>query len=173
MKRFGTMGAALLLGACGGQNVHEAVPLGALVKPGTAPWLSISGGAEKLEVRGLDHKLTLQPSPGLAAAMQSQLGAQLASSYVHDLVVTCSGLTSSLRVDQDKSPGNLAMELGLHCALWAHGFETARDYRTQPSAALGAGAADQAYAEALPKLLADGAGDIAEQMRADIRKVSR
>lgn len=172
MKRFGVIGAALLLGACGGQHVREPAELGALVTPGKAPWLTVTGGADKLDVRGLDHKLTLQPSPDLAAAVQSQLGTQLASSYVHDLVVTCNGLTTSLRVDQDKSPGSVSMELGLHCSLWAHGYESARDYKTQPSASVGGGAADQAYAQALPKLLADGAGDIAEQMRGDIRKIA-
>lgn len=116
MKRFLVIAtAAALLSACGGQNVHEAAAIGDLVKPGTAPWLTVTGGADKLDVRGLDHKLTLEPSPNLATAVQSQLGEQLAASYVQDLVVTCSGLTTSLRVDEDKSPGNVAMELGVHC----------------------------------------------------------
>ncbi|RUL71121.1 hypothetical protein [Dyella choica] len=173
MKRFGVIGAALLLGACGGQHVREPAALGDLVKSGAAPWLTVTGGADKLDVRGLDHKLTLQPAPDLATAIQSQLGTQLASSYVHDLVVTCSGLTSSLRVDQDKSPGNVAMDLGLHCSLWVQGYETAHDYKTQSSASVGSGAGDQAYAQALSKLLVDGAGDIAEQMRGDLRKIAR
>src|SRR5581483_7071323 len=127
----------------------------------------------KLDVRGLDHKLTLEPSPELAKAMQSQLGAQLAASYVQDLVVTCNALNTSLRVDEEKSPGNVSMDLGVHCAIWAHGFEVNHDYKTQVSTAVGSGAGDQAYAQALPKLLTDGAGGIAEQMSGDIRKVAR
>ncbi|GLQ94286.1 hypothetical protein [Dyella acidisoli] len=174
MKRFLLTGAvAALLAACGGENVHAPASLGALVQPGTAPWLTVTGGADKLDVRGLDHKLTLEPSPELAKAMQSQLGAQLTSSYEQDLVVTCSSLTTSLRVDQEKSPGNVSMDLGLHCAIWAHGFEATHDYKTQVSTSVAGGVGDQAYAEALPKLLTDGAGGIAEQMRGDIRKVAR
>jgi len=174
MKRFLLTGAvAALLAACGGQNVHAPAPLGALVQPGTAPWLTVAGGADKLEVRGLDHKLTLEPAPELAKAVQSQLGAQLASSYVQDLVVTCGAVTTSLRVDEEKSPGNVAMDLGLHCSIWAHGFEVNHDYKTQVSASVGGGASDQAYAQALPKLVSDGAGGIADQMRGDIRKVAR
>jgi hypothetical protein len=172
MKRFLVIGTAALLGACGGQNVHEPASLGDLVKPGTAPWLTVTGGTDKLDVRGLDHKLTLEPSPDLAAAVQSQLGTQLAASYVRDLVVTCSGLTTSLRVDQDKSPGNVAMDLGLRCALWVHGYEATHDYRSQPSASVAGGVGDQAYAQALPKLLADAASDIAGQMHGDIQKIS-
>ena len=174
MKRFLMIGAAAaLLAACGGQNVHAPAPLGSLVQPGTAPWLTVTGGADKLDVRGLDHKLTLEPSPELAKAVQSQLGAQLAANYVQDLVVTCNGLSTSLRVDEEKSPGNVSMDLGVHCAIWAHGFEVNHDYKTQVSTAVGSGAGDQAYAQALPKLLTDGAGGIAEQMRGDIRKVAR
>ena len=174
MTRFLMIGAAAaLLAACGGQNVHAPAPLGDLVQPGTAPWLTVTGGADKLDVRGLDHKLTLEPSPELAKAMQSQLGAQLAASYVQDLVVTCNALSTSLRVDEEKSPGNVSMDLGVHCAIWAHGFEVNHDYKTQVSTAVGSGAGDQAYAQALPKLLTDGAGGIAEQMRGDIRKVAR
>lgn len=172
MKRLLVVGATALLCACGGQNVHAPASLGDLVKPGTAPWLTVTGGGDKLEVRGLDHKLTLEPSPELSAAVQSQLGAQLQSSYVQDLVVTCSSLSSDLRVDEDKSPGNVAMNLAVHCSIWAHGFDTGHDYKAQVSTAVGSGAVDQAYAQALPKLLADGAGDIANQMRGDIRKIA-
>jgi len=174
MKRFLAIAAAMaLLAACGGQNVHEPAALGDLVKPGTTPWLTVASSADKLEVRGLDHKLTLEPSPDLAVAVQSQLGEQLSASYVQDLVVTCNGLTSSLRVDQDKSPGSVAMELGLHCSLWAHGFEAAHDYKAQPSASVAGGVGDAAYAQALPTLLSAGAGDIAAQIRGDIRKIAR
>lgn len=173
MKRFLAIAAATaLLAACGGQNVHEPAALAGLVKPGTAPWLTVAGGADKLEVRGLDHKLTLEPSPDLAAAVQSQLGEQLDASYVQDLVVTCSGLTTSLRVDQDKAPGQVAMALGLHCSMWANGRETAHDYKAQPSAAVAGGVGDAAYAQALPALLSEGAEDIAAKMREDIRKVA-
>ena len=172
MKRFLVIGTTALLCACGGQKTHAPVPLGDLVKPGTAPWLTVTGGTDKLDVRGLDHKLTLEPSPDLAAAVQSQLGSQLAPSYVQDLVVTCDALSTSLHVDEDKSPGNVAMDLGLHCQIWAHGFDVKRDYKTQVSASVAGGVGDQAYAQALPKLLADGAGDIAGQMRGDIRKVA-
>lgn len=172
MKRLLVIGTTALLCACGGQNVHAPASLGELVKPGTAPWLTVTGGTDKLDVRGLDHKLTLEPSPDLSAAMQSQLGEQLTASYVQDLVVTCTALTTSLRVDQDKSPGNMAMDLGLHCSIWAHGFDANHDYKSQVSASVTGSADDQAYARALPKLLADGAGDIANQMRGDIRKIA-
>lgn len=173
MKRFWVIGAAALLGACGGQNVRAPAPLGELVKSGAAPWLTVTGGADKLEVRGLDHKLTLEPAPDLSTALQSQLGVQLESSYVRDLVVTCTTLNASLRVDQDKSPGSIGMELGMHCAIWKHGFDANHDYKAQVSAPVAAGADDAAYAQALPKLLADGAGDIAGQVSADIRKLGR
>jgi hypothetical protein len=166
------IGAAALLCACGGENVHAPAPLGDLVKPGIAPWLTVAGSEDKLDVRGLDHKLTLEPSPDLAAVLQSQLGAQLAPSYVQDLVVTCDALSTSLRVDQDKAPGTVAMEVGLHCAMWAHGFDASHDYKAKVSAPVASDAGDQAYAQALPKLLADGAGDIASQMSADIHKLA-
>ncbi|HUA81521.1 MAG TPA: hypothetical protein VL997_14180 [Dyella sp.] len=172
MKRLMVVGATALFCACGGQKVRAPAPLGDLVKPGTAPWLTVTGGADKLDVRGLDHKLTLEPSPELSAAVQSQLGTQLQSSYVQDLVVSCSSLSTDLRVDEDKSPGHVAMNLALHCSIWARGFDTSRDYKTQVSAAVGNGASDQAYAQALPKLLADGAGDIANQMRGDLRSIA-
>lgn len=173
MKCFLVIGAAALLSACGGQKVRAPAPLGDLVKPGVAPWLTVAGSADKLEVRGLDHKLTLEPSPDVAAAVQSQLGSQLASSYVQDLVVTCSALTTTLHVNEDKSPGNVAMDLGLHCQLWSHGFDVNHDYKTQVSASVAGGVGDQAYAQALPTLLVDGTADIANQMRGDIRKVAR
>jgi hypothetical protein len=173
MKRLLVFGAAALLSACGGEVVNAPAPLGDLVKPGTAPWLTVSGGADKLEVRGLDHKLILEPSPDLAAAVQSQLGAQLQSSYIHDLVVTCSSLDASVRVDQKKAPGDLAMDVGLHCAIWAHGFDANRDYKAQASTAVGEGAGDQAYAQALPKLLADSSDDIAGQLRGDLQKFAQ
>jgi hypothetical protein len=173
MKRFLVVGAvAALLCACGGQNVHAPAPIGSLVKPGTAPWLTVAGNVSTLEVRGLDHKLILEPSPGVSAAVQSQLGAQLQADYFPDLVVTCTALTTVMREDQDKAPGNVAMDLGLHCAVWARGFDTNHDYKSQVSTAVASGAGDQAYADALPKLLADGAGDIAGQLRGDLQKIA-
>lgn len=173
MKRFLMIGAAVaLLAACGGQNVHEPAPIGDLVKPGMAPWLTVARSADTLVVRGLDHKLTLEPSPDLSAAVQSQLGAQLRADYFPDLVVTCTALTTAMHVDQDKAPGNVAMDLGLHCAVWARGFDTGHDYKAQVSTAVASGAGDEAYAQALPKLLADGAGDIASQLRGDLQKMA-
>ncbi|GLQ96249.1 hypothetical protein [Dyella mobilis] len=170
MKRLWLLGAAALLGACGGQVVHEPAAVGDLVTPGTAPWLTVTGGDDKLEVRGLDHKLILEPAPNLAAAVQSQLGAQLQPSYFQDLVVTCSSLVAGLHVNQKKAPGKLAMDVGMHCGIWAHGFDSSHDYEAAVSAAVGEGAADQAYAQALPKLLADSAGEIATQLRGDLQK---
>ncbi|RDS84964.1 hypothetical protein DWU98_03195 [Dyella monticola] len=172
MKRFLVIGATALLCACGGQNVHESASLGDLVKPGTAPWLTVATGADKLEVRGLDHKLTLQPSPDLSAAVQSQLGSLLQPSYVPDLVVTCGAPTISLRVDQDKSPSTVAMDLGLHCAIWAHGYDANHDYKTQVSTAVASSTEDQAYAQALSKLVADSSSDIASQLRGDIGTIA-
>jgi hypothetical protein len=173
MKRFLVVGVAMaLLSACGGQDVHAPVPIGNLVKPGTAPWLTVAGGVDKLEVRGLDHKLILEPSPDLTAAVQSQLGAQLQADYFQDLVVTCTGLTTTMRVDEDKSPGSVAMDLGLHCAVWSRGFDTNHDYKAQVSANVASGNGDQAYAQALPELLASGAGDIANQLRGDLQKLA-
>jgi hypothetical protein len=170
MKRLLVVSAAALLSACGGQVVHAPAPLGDLVRPGTAPWLTVAGGDDKLEVRGLDHKLILEPSPELAAAMQSQLGAQLQPSYIQDLVVTCSSLAVTLHVDEKKAPGNLAMDAALHCAIWAHGFDANHDYKVQVTTATGEGASDQAYAQALPKLLADSSGEIASQLRGDLQQ---
>jgi hypothetical protein len=173
MKRFLVIGAAVaLLSACGGQDVHAPVSIGNLVKPGTAPWLTVAGGTDKLEVRGLDHKLTLEPSPDISAAVQSQLGTQLQADYFQDLVVTCTSLTTTMRVDQDKSPGSVAMDLGLHCSVWSRGFDTNHDYKSQVSASVAGGDGDQAYAQALPKLLADGTSDIAGQLRGDLHKLA-
>jgi hypothetical protein len=173
MKRLLVFGAAALLCACGGEVVHSPAPIGDLVKPGTAPWLTVTGGEDKLEVRGLDHKLILEPSPALAVAAQSQLGAQLQPSYFQDLVVTCTSLNVTLHVDQEKAPGNLSMDVGVHCAIWAHGFDASHDYKAQVSAAVGEGAGDPAYAQALPKLLADGTGDIAGQLRGDLQQFTQ
>jgi hypothetical protein len=171
MKRFLMVGAAAaLLAACGGQTVRMQAPLGNLVQPGTAPWLKVAGGADKLDVRGLDHKLTLDPSPDIASAFQSQLGARLQADYFPDLVVSCSSLTTALRVDQDKAPGQLAMDLSVHCAVWAKGFDTNYDYKSQVSTAAGD---DNAYALALPTLLAHGADDVAGQLRGDLHKLNR
>jgi hypothetical protein len=170
MKRLLVIGAAALLGACGGQVVHAPAPIGDLVKPGTAPWLTVAGGEDKLEVRGLDHKLFLDPSPELAAAVQSQLGAQLQSSYFQDLVITCSSLDTSLRVDEKKAPDELQLQMNLHCGIWAHGFDSKHDYQVHVSVAVPGGATDQSYAQSLPTLLADGSNDMAGQLRADLQK---
>lgn len=174
MKRFLMVGAAAaLLGACGGQNVQVQAPLGDLVRPGAAPWLTVAGGTDKLDVRGLDHKVILQPSPDVSAAFQSQLGARLQSDYFQDLVVTCTSLTTTMRVDEDKAPGNVSMDLGLHCAVWSRGFDTNHDYKTQVSTAVASGSGDGGYAQALPKLLSDSADDIASQLRGDLQKLKR
>jgi hypothetical protein len=170
MKRLWILGAAALLGACGGEVVHAPASVSDLVRPGTAPWLTVAGGDDKLEVRGLDHKLILEPAPDLAVAVQSQLGAQLQPSYFQDLVVTCTSLATTLHVDKKKAPGDLSMEMGLHCSIWAHGFDANHDYQTQVSAAVGDGSGDAGYAQALPRLLADGSGEIAGQIRGDLQK---
>lgn len=172
MKRFYlAAAAALLLCACGGQTVHTPAPIGELVKPGLSPWLTVTGGEDKLEVRGLDHKLVLEPTPDVAMAVQSQLGAQLQANYFQDLVVTCSSLKTTLRADSDNTPASLDMDLGLHCGIWARGFDVSHDYKARVSTAMGAAAGDQSYAQALPKLLADGADQIAVQLRTDLRKI--
>jgi hypothetical protein len=173
MKRLLVFGAAALLSACGGQVVHAPAPISDLVKPGMAPWLTVTGGEESLEVRGLDHKLILEPSPDLAAAVQSQLGARLQPSYFQDLVVSCSSLDAALHVNEKKAPGDLAMQMGVHCTIWAHGFDIDHDYRVQASAAVAEGSGDQGYAQALPKLLADSTGDIASQLHDDLQKLAQ
>lgn len=169
MKRFLIIGATALLSACGGQHMVAHAPIGALVTPGATPWLTVKGGEPELDVRGLDHKLTLQPSPDLSAAVQSQLGSRLSSDYFTNLVVTCTALTATLHVDQDKAPGDVAMDIGLHCSFWARGFDTAHDYKTRVSTAVAGGAGDQGYADALTKLVADGSADIAGQVHGDLQ----
>jgi hypothetical protein len=169
MKRFLIIGATALLSACGGQQMVAHAPIGTLVTPNAAPWLTVTGGDPELDVRGLDHKLTLQPSPDLSAAVQSQLGSRLSDAYFSNLVVTCTALTATLRVDQDKAPGDVAMDMGLHCSFWARGFDTAHDYKTRVSTAVAGGAGDQGYADALAKLVADGSADIAGQVRGDLQ----
>jgi hypothetical protein len=169
MKRLWVIGAAALLSACGGQVAHAPVPIGNLVKPGTTPWLTVTGGEDKLEVRGLDHKLILEPSPDLAAAVQSQLGTQLQSSYFQDLVVTCSSLDTALRVDEKKAPGEMQLEMSLHCGVWSHGFDAKHDYKVQVSTAVSGRASDQGYAQTLPALLASGASEVASQLRGDLQ----
>jgi hypothetical protein len=173
MKRLLVMGAAALLSACGGQVVHAPAPIGDLVKPGAAPWLTVAGGADKLEVRGLDHKLLLEPSPDLAAAVQSQLGAQLQSSYFEDLVVTCSSLDTALYVDEKKAPGEMQLAMSLHCGIWAHGFDAKHDYKVQVATAVSDGASDRGYVQALPILLTNGANDVASQLRDDLQTFAR
>jgi hypothetical protein len=169
MKRFLTIGAMALLSACGGQQMVAHAPIGTLVTPGTAPWLTVTGAEPELDVRGLDHKLILQPSPDLSAAVQSQLGARLSSDYSSNLVVTCTALTATLRVDQDKAPGDVAMDMGLHCSFWARGFDTNHDYKTRVSTNVAGAAGDQGYADALAKLVADGSADIASQVSGDLK----
>jgi hypothetical protein len=170
MKRSLLIAAAALLSACGGQVVHAPAPIGDLVKPGTAPWLTVAGGPDKLEVRGLDHKLILEPSPDLAAAVQSQLGTQLQPNYFQDLVVTCSSLDTALRVDEKKAPGELGLDMTVHCSIWARGFDSNHDYKAQVWAPVSGGATDQGYAQTLPTLLADGANEVASQLRGDLQK---
>ncbi|GGA06426.1 hypothetical protein [Dyella caseinilytica] len=173
MKRTLLIAAAALLSACGGQVVHAPAPIGDLVKPGMAPWLTVAGGPDKLEVRGLDHKLILEPSPDLARAVQSQLGAQLQPSYFQDLVMTCSALDTALRVDEEKAPGELGLDMTLHCSIWARGFDTQHDYKVHVSAPVTGGATDQGYAQTLPSLLADGSNDMAIQLRGDLQKFAQ
>jgi len=170
MKRLLVIGAAALLSACGGQVVHAPAPIGDLVKPGTPPWLTVTGGEDKLEVRGLDHKLLLEPAPELATAVQSQLGTQVLHSYFQGLVVTCSSLAATLHVDEKKAPGELQLEMSLHCGIWARGFDADHDYTVHVSAAVSDGDGDQGYARALPVLLANGANDVAAQLRSDLQK---
>jgi hypothetical protein len=170
MKRLVVLGTAVLLSACGGEVVHAPAPLGDLVKPGTAPWLTVAGGADKLEVRGLDHKLILEPSPAVAAAVQSQLGAQLQPDYFPDLVVTCTSLDTELHVNEKKAPGELGLDMTVQCSVWSRGFDTNHNYKAAVSAAVGAGGSDPGYAQTLPTLLADGANEIAAQLRADLQK---
>lgn len=173
MKRLVVIGAVALLSACGGQVAHAPASIGDLVRPVAAPWLTVAGDADKLEVRGLDHKLIIDPSPGLSAAIQSQLRTQLQSSYFQDLVVTCTSLAVALHVDPRKSPGNVGMDLGLHCEIWARGFDAQHDYKTQVSAAVAGSAGDQGYAQALPQLLGDGATDIAGQLRGNLQQFAK
>jgi hypothetical protein len=105
--------------------------------------------------------------------MQSQLGAQLQPSYFQDLVVTCTSLATALRVDPSKAPDELAMDLGVHCEIWAKGFDSHHDYKVEVSTAVASGAGDQGYAQALPTLLADSATDLAGQLRGDLQKFAR
>jgi hypothetical protein len=169
MKRLLILGATALLSACGGQEMIAHAPIGTLVTPNATPWLTVAGGQPQLDVRGLDHKLILQPSPDISAAVQSQMGAQLSSAYFRNLVVTCTALTAALRVDQDKAPGDVAMDMAVHCSFWAGGLDRAHDYKTRVSTAVISTAGDQGYADALPKLLADGSADIAKQVRDDLQ----
>jgi hypothetical protein len=169
MKRFLIIGATALLCACGGQQMVAHAPIGTLVRPGIAPWLTVSDAQPQLEVRGLDHKLYLEPTPALSAAVQSQLGSQLSGYYFSNLVVTCTALTAEVRVDQDKAPGEAAMDMGLHCSFWARGFDTSHDYKTRVSTAVASGAGDQGYVDALPTLVANSSADIAKQMRDDLQ----
>lgn len=172
MKRVLLVGvAAALLGACGGQEMVVHAPIGALVRSGTAPWLTVAAGPDELEVRGLDHKLLIDPSPDLSAAVQSQLRAQLGADYFPDLVVSCNALTATLRVDQDKAPGEIAMALTAHCSFWARGFDTTHDYKAQASAPVASTAGDQGYGDALPKLIADSSANLAEQLRSDLHRL--
>ncbi|MBE1159800.1 hypothetical protein [Dyella acidiphila] len=172
MKRLVVIGTAALLSACGGEVVHAPASLGDLVRPGTAPWLTVAGGPDKLEVRGLDHKLILEPAPALAAAVQSQLGAQLQPDYFQDLVVTCTSLDAAVHVNEKKAPGELGLDLSMQCAIWARGFDTNHDYKAQVSASAAGSGSDQGYAQTLPTLLADGANEMASQLRADMQKAA-
>ena len=170
MKRALVIGATLLLCACG-HSVRTQASLGRLVVPGTAPWLQVAAGPDKVDVRGLDQSLTLEPDPTLSAALQSQLGQALQPDYFADLIISCDSLATEMRVNQKKAPGAVAMDLSIHCTINADGREASQTYQVKPSAAVGDAAGDTAYAQALPTLLAAGAKDLATQLDVGIKAI--
>lgn len=172
MKRMLAMGATLLLCACG-HSVRTPASLGGLVVPGTAPWLQIAAGPDKVDVRGLDQSLTLEPDPTLSVALQSQLGQALQPDYFADLIISCDSIETGMRVNQKKAPGAVAMDLSIRCTINASGQETSHTYQVKPSTAVADGAGDTAYAQALPTLLAAGAKDLASQLDVGIKATAK
>lgn len=161
------MGAMLSLTACS-HDVRMAVPLGATVPQGVAPWLQVTKGQEQVEVKGLERKLVLTPAPALADALQSSLRKALARDYFTDLTVGCDSLDAGMKVDQDDAPGKVAMNLSLRCTINARGYVSRHDYLARPTGEVAADADNSAYAHALPGLLDAAATDIAGHLRTDI-----
>jgi hypothetical protein len=167
MKKFAwVVGGAMLLAACGGaQDVRAPVALDSLVTPISAPWLQVDQQAQDVEVRGLDHSVTLTPQPSVSAVLQSRLRQSLQPNYFTDLIVGCEQVFAEMRVDADATPNNITLELGTHCTINARGRISSRTYHVQPSMPV---PAHRDYAKALSTLLATGTEDIAGQLRADI-----
>lgn len=168
MKKFAWVaGATLLLAACGGsRDVRVPAALGSLVTPASAAWLQVDQQPLDVEVRGLDHSLTLTPTPPVSEVLQARLRHALQSSYFTDLVVHCEEVSSEMRVDTDATPPTVTLELGTHCTINARGLISSHSYHVQPSLPA---PADGNYAKSLASLLATGADDIAGQLRTDVQ----
>ena len=164
-KQIGVIGCALLLGACGGQDTRTPVALDSLVVPTTAPWLQVEQKPMDLVVRGLDPSLTLTPAPSVPAVLQAQLRQALQTSYITNLVVTCTDVEARMQLDTDATPNSVTLALSLHCTTNAQGLVSSRDYRAQPAIPA---PADGDYRKALVALLATGSADIAGQLNADV-----
>jgi len=168
MKRIAlAAGAALVLAGCS-HDVRVAAPLGSLVAPNTAPWLQVASGPDQVEVKGLDQKLLLVPSPALAKAVQSALGRALQPDYFTDLTLACGSLDARMKVDRDNAPGKVTMDLSLHCTINARGFVSQSSYQAEPSTDVAANADSTAYGRALPVLVSAAATDVAGRLQADI-----
>jgi hypothetical protein len=170
MKRIAlAVGASLLLAACS-HDVRQTVPLGAMVVPGTAPWLQVAQGPEQVEVKGLEQKLVLTPEPPLASAVQSALGKAMLPDYFTDLTIACNALDVRMKTDEEDAPGKVAMDFSLDCTINARGFVTHASYAAAPTTVVPANAGVEAYAHALPVLLEEATTQVATQLRADLAK---
>jgi hypothetical protein len=168
MKKFAWVAAgALLLAACGGsQQTRQPVALGSLVMPSSAPWLQVDQQDKDVEVRGLDQSLTLVPAPPVSEVLQARLRHALQPDYFTDLVVHCEQVFTEMRADTEATPANATLELGTRCTINARGLISSRAYRAQPTLPV---PANGDYAKVLASLLADGADDIAAQLRANVQ----
>ncbi|PWK87796.1 hypothetical protein [Fulvimonas soli] len=163
--------STLLLAACGRQDTRTPVPLQQLVQPASAPWLTLPQDAFDVPVRGADGKVVLNPSPSVPEVLQAQLRHAAQPEYYTDLVVSCDGLKTGMRVDTpEDGPSSATLDLALHCRINARGIFTDRGYAAHPTLPV---PADQNYARLFTALLDAAGKDVAGRLAADIHASRR
>jgi hypothetical protein len=172
MKRILAVAGTLLLAACG-HDTRTTAALGTLVVPNQAPWLILAPGPDKLDVKGLEQSVQLQPDPPLATALEAQLRAAVQPDYFTNLTIGCNDLKAQMRGGSEDAPDRVDLELALHCTINARGYVSQHDYESSSSTTVPTGSDADAYARALAVLLRDGAGRIATQLKPDVRSSLR
>ncbi|KRE89396.1 hypothetical protein ASG87_03385 [Frateuria sp. Soil773] len=170
-RSWAAAAAALLLAACGGEQVRTPVALGHLVAPVSAPWLTVEQSTFDLAVRGTDEPVLLDPQPSVPAVLQSTLRHEVQPLYFTDLIVGCNNVGAEVRVrTEDDAPSRVGLDLSLRCRIDARGLISSHDYRVRPDMPV---PADGDYAKAFASLLDGGSHDIARQLAADVAASAR